>query len=146
MFGWFLLTQPQLIPTWSRINVNGFKCVGLSLQRRTRDVSDGSCRSNFLGLGQLIISRAVFPPPSSGRWQSPSVFIYPLSMSLHHPAHASATHSPPTRPRYLLLLAPPAGLVLVSVVPRNGWSTFDGAPEGVCCYLTQDFSIVMRSH
>lgn len=32
------------------------------------------------------------PPPSLGLWQSPSVFIYPLSMSLHHPAHASATH------------------------------------------------------
>lgn len=44
--------------------------------------------------------------------------------------------SPPTHPHYLLLCTPPAGLVLVSVVPRNGWSTFDWAPEGTCCYLT----------
>lgn len=45
--------------------------------------------------------------------------------------------SPPTHPGYLLLCTPPAGLVLVSVVPRNGWSTFDWAPEGTCCYLTR---------
>lgn len=45
--------------------------------------------------------------------------------------------SPTPRPRYLLLLALPAGLVLVSALPRNGWSTFDRALEGVGCYLTQ---------
>lgn len=38
-------------------------------------------------------------------------------------------HIPPPNPFYILFAAPPPRLVLISVMPRKGWSAFDWALE-----------------
>lgn len=67
---------------------------------------------------------------------SKRVHFFPQDVTSSSSSCLSNT-SPAPRPRYLLLLALPAGLVLVSALQRNGWSTFDWALEGMGCYLTQ---------
>ncbi len=55
-------------------------------------VCDGSCRSNFLRLGHLIISGAEFPLLPLGTTLSLSALVYPLCLSLQCPALRSTTH------------------------------------------------------
>lgn len=97
MFPWFPPAKPQLISTWFWIN--RFKSI-FPLVHLLVGLSPKTDRRGFWRQLQKQFSRtwaahyqwSSIPPPSLGCWQSPSVFIYPLSMSLHHPAHAPATH------------------------------------------------------
>ena len=100
------------------------------------EVSDGSSRSNFFGLGHLIISSAEFLLPRSLPACSfiPSVCHFCVQLSPPHPASL-----------YLLLPARPPGRVLVSVVPRNGWSTLEEPLRGTCCYLTEA-PVILHCH
>lgn len=143
MFPWFPLAKPQLISSWFWINNQVQKHLS-------------SCLSSCWSLSPKTDRRSFwrhlqkqFPRTWAAHYQWSSIppsFLRALAVSkrVHlSPQYVTSSSSsclcnasPPTHPRYLLLCTPPAGLVLVSVVPRNGWSTFDWAPEGTCCYLT----------
>lgn len=104
------------------------------LQRLTGKVSDCSSTSAFLRLGRLIISGAAFPPSFlQALADSKRLHLSPQYVTSSSGSCISKRTPPPPIPS----AAPPAGLVLVSAVPRNGWSAFDRALEGTCHYLTK---------
>lgn len=76
-------------------------------------VSDGSCRSNFLGLGHLIISGAEFPllPLGATLAVCQRVHLSPQSVTSASSSSLNTHISTRPPPFYLLLSARPPGLV-----------------------------------
>lgn len=148
----FLWPSLTLSSTWAWVNTNTFGWVfcrylplsaflsGCLYSISTGKVSDGSCRSHFRRLGQLFISGVVFPPLCFRRWWSPCASIYPLRMSLPHPAHASATHGQQPAP---LHSAPPSSRTGSPLCPAKKWPKHVWlSPRGDVLFNI-DFAIVM---